>query len=243
MKLHPPTIPSRQDYAEAFLRESSRVYPEMDRLESSVGYAIGKERLEAAAQILACPVKTNPPNWQHGRVLYAYTRQYLANCTPAYVSLLDIGTAKGFSALVLLWALIDSGMNGEVESVDVIDPLAKVFRNSVLDTESENRLADYHRAWPEASQIQFHKMTGLKWLQQSSERVHVAFVDGKHSGDVVLEEGRLLASRQEPWDLVIFDDMQLPGIADAVYSLRALYDVTHIELNDANRKYAVGVRR
>jgi hypothetical protein len=242
MNLHPATIPSRQDYAEAFRLESSKDYPEMDRLEQSVGYAVGRERLEAAAQILACPVKANPPNWQHGRMLYAYTRRYLAN-TSGRVRLLDIGTAKGFSALMLKWALMDSGLQGSVDSVDVIDPLAKVYRNSVLDTDCENRLADYHLAWPEASEIQFHKMTGVRWLEQSSNRVHVAFVDGKHNGDVVVEEGRLLAARQQPWDLAIFDDVQLPGIADAVYRLRSLYDMTHIELKQANRKYAVGVRR
>jgi hypothetical protein len=242
MNIHPTTIPSRQDYAEAFRLESAKDYPEMDRLEQSVGYAVGRERLEAAAQILACPVKANPPNWQHGRMLYAYTRRYLANTT-GRVCLLDIGTAKGFSALMLKWALVDSGLEGSVDSVDVIDPLAKVYRNSVLDTDCESRLADYHLAWPEASEIQFHKMTGVRWLEQSSDRVHVAFVDGKHSGDVVVEEGRLLASRQQPWDLAIFDDVQLPGIADAVYRLRSLYDMTHIELKAANRKYAVGVRR
>lgn len=242
MNLHPATLPSRQDYADAFRRESSRDYPEMDRFEQSVGYALDRNRLEAAAQILACPVKANPPNWQHGRMLYAYARRYLSSAQGP-VSLLDIGTAKGFSALMLKWALMDAGVVGTVDSVDVIDPLAKAFRNSVLDTYSENRLADYHRAWPEASEIRFHKMTGLKWLQQSTERVHLAFVDGKHSGDVVVEEGKLLAARQQPWDLVIFDDMQLPGVAEAVYRLRTLYDVTHIELNDANRKYAVGVRR
>jgi len=243
MKLHPETIPSPQDYAEAFRLESAKAYPEIDRLEQSVGFALDRAKLEAAAQVLACPVKASPPNWQHGRVIYTVARRYLAATPGPSFLFLDIGTAKGFSALCLQWALLDSGVSGVVESVDVIDPRAKVFRNSVRDTESENRLADYHREWPDASRIVFHKCTGLQWLLKSDERVHIAFVDGKHSGDVVREEAKRLASRQQPWDLAIFDDVQLPGIADALYGLRSLYDCTHIELATANRKYAVGVRK
>src|SRR3989304_7206134 len=72
-------------------------------------FALERTRLEAAARVLACPIKAGPPNWQHGRVLYALTRRYRLTAEgPLYC--LDIGTAKGFSALCLLWAV--GGMRG-----------------------------------------------------------------------------------------------------------------------------------
>ena len=64
--------------------------------------------VEAAARVLACPLKANPPNWQHGRVLYAGYRAYLAGLQRR-VLLLDIGTAKGFSAAAMsnrLWNIM-----------------------------------------------------------------------------------------------------------------------------------------
>lgn len=234
---------SRAQYDEAFTRECAREYPVVDAYEQAKGYAINRAQMEVAAQLLACPVKPTPPNWQHGRVLYAAMRKYLATAEGP-VRCVDIGTAKGFSALVAQWALLDAGVTGRVESVDVIDPQAKVFRNSVLDVDRENRLADYHWTWPETRAIAFHKSTGIDWLSQSKDRVHVAFVDGKHSVDVVAKEGALVAVRQRPGDLLMFDDVQIPGVKKAVEGLADDYTFEWITLEDEKRRgYAVGVRK
>lgn len=236
------TRPTPHQYHEAFREESLRVYPVVDDYELATGYALDRRKLEAAAEILACPVKASGPNWQHGRILYTAMRAYLAVATGP-VRCVDIGTAKGFSALVALWALMDSGVDGTVESVDVIDPLAKQYRNSVLDCHAENRLADYLKPWPEAAAIKFYQSTGIDWLKRSLDRVHVAFVDGKHSADVVRQEGDLLAERQQPGDLVMFDDVQIEGVKVAVKSLSKLYALETITLANGKRAYAVGVRR
>jgi hypothetical protein len=241
MKQHPAIIPSPQDYAEAFHAEALREYPSVDAFERTTGYRIPRGKLEAAAQVLACPVKASAPNWQHGRVLYAAMRAYLEHASGP-VRCVDIGTAKGFSALVAQWALNDAGMDGVVESVDVIDPFAKVYRNSVLDCAQENRLADYLRPWPEAGAIRFYQSTGIDWLSRSLDRVHVAFVDGKHSADVVAKEGALLAERQQPGDLVMFDDCQIPAVRKAVFALDA-YELTGLALGSVPRTYAIGRRK
>jgi len=242
MNAHPLVMPSVAQYDAAFKRECEHLYPDVKDFEVEQGARIEKAKLEAAARILACPVKSSPPNWQHGRVLYAAARRYLASCDEP-VRFLDIGTAKGFSALVLQWALLDAGKDGRVESVDVIDPLAKVFRNSVADVGRENRLADYLRDWPEASLIRFYQSTGVDWLLRSKERVHLAFVDGKHTADAVAKEGALLAARQVAGDVVVFDDMQMVGVGSAVNALAKHYVLTRIDLETAKRSYAVGVRR
>jgi hypothetical protein len=242
MNLHPATLPSRAEYEAAFATERAKDYPEVDAYEHLCGYAVDRERLEGAARILACPVKTNPPNWQHGRVLYAAIRTYLAQ-SQDYVLCLDCGTAKGFSALVTQWALNDSETQGVVHSVDVIDPKAEVFRNSVLDCDGPHVLADYLRPWPEATAIQFYKITGTDWLASDMERVNVAFIDGKHSTQAVASDGRLLSSRQDRGDLAVFDDVQIPAVAQALLGLERSYKFQYIALSGAQRTYAVGVRR
>jgi hypothetical protein len=242
MNLAPTVMPSRAEYDAAFATERAKDYPEIDAFERVCGYAVNRDRLEAAARVLACPVKKSPPNWQHGRVLYAAMREYLVD-HPGPVLCFDCGTAKGFSALVAQWALNDSDTSGEVHSVDVINPTEAVFRNSVRDLDGPCRLADYHEPWPEASAIRFYKLTGFEWLCSDTDRVNVAFIDGKHSTESVTAEGRRLALRQEPGDLALFDDVQIPAVAEAIDRLDKFYAFTGITLSAAKRTYALGVRR
>jgi hypothetical protein len=245
MNLHRTTLPSRSEYEAAFAAERAVEYPEVEAYEHIAGFAIDRERLEGAARILACPVKKNPPNWQHGRVLYAAMRRYFEQMGGLdYALCFDCGTAKGFSALIAKWALDDSDVMGCVHSVDVINPLDRVFRNSVQDCDGLNRLEDYLRPWPEAKDIQFYKMTGTDWLASDTERVNVAFIDGKHSTEAVAAEGRLLASRQDAGDLVVFDDVQIVPVLQGLHTLGKLYEFQFIALGKyANRAYAVGARR
>jgi hypothetical protein len=243
MNLHPATIPTYAEYDAAFQAERLKEYPEVDAYEHLCGYELDRAILESAAVLLACPVKKSPPNWQHGRVLYAAIRAYLAEHRPEYVLCFDCGTAKGFSALVTQWALNDAETQGVVHSVDVIDPKAEVFRNSVFDCEGPHVLADYLRPWPEATAIQFYKITGTDWLASDMERVNIAFIDGKHSTQAVAADGKLLANRQDRGDLAVFDDAQIPAVAQALLGLERFYEFQYIALSGAQRTYAVGVRR
>jgi predicted O-methyltransferase YrrM len=229
-------------YDVAFDLERQQVYPLVEAFEARMGSALTKDRYEPAARVLACPVKKNPPNWQHGRVVYAATRWYLTRAHGT-VTLLDIGTAKGYSALCLQWALIDSDVSGQVWSVDLIDPDVRAVRNTVAEVDGLKTLAETLAPWPESRAIRFEKKTGLEWLSEHrSERVHVAFIDGKHAGPVVRAEGELLATMQQAGDLAIFDDLQIEGVALEVHQLKSHYEMQTLEILP-HRKYAVGIRR
>lgn len=231
-------------YRAAFEQERRNEYPMVDAFEGRCGYALDRTKLEAAAEVLACPVKKNPPNWQHGRVLYAAARAYLSRVPelihgPAHIDSLDIGTAKGFSALCLRWALDDSDEVGTVTSIDVVDPLARLPRNTIAEVDGLLTLEETLSPWPETRGIRFVQSTGIAWLKASTERIHVAFVDGSHRDDIVLAEGRLLAERQEAGDLAIFDDVDRPDILSAVRSLPYRFEFLEVL---PNRHYAIGVR-
>lgn len=234
-----PMFPSRDDYEAAFLHESVVEYPAIAALEKRMGYAIGRHRLEGAAKILACPVKRNPPNWQHGRVIYSILRKYL-EVSGSPVTLFDCGTAKGFSALCMAFALADSKLQGSLYSVDVIDPSATIARNSILDLDGPKSLAQYLEEWPEAQLIRFEKAAGGEWLRRHPERIHFAFIDGKHEYHTVKEELRLLEQRQEPGDISIFDDLQIPGVSQALNHPNG-YSIEVIKAKEG-RRYAVAVR-
>ena len=247
-KLPPLT---REAYDRAFDTERARAYPAVDALEKEFGYAIDRARLEGAARVLACPVKPNPPCWQHGRVLYALVRKYLAGrpteapdvrMLPTY-QFLDIGTAKGFSALVMVWAVRDSGVpRVRISSCDVLDPAVSGFRNSVTDIGSDGlTLADYLAPWPEAQTVGFWGMKATEWLQRHGGRIHFAFVDGKHSTEAVAEEARLLSERQQPGDIVLFDDLQMIAVRKGVAKLTG-YDMRILQASH-ERGYMLAVKR
>lgn len=249
---------TREAYESAFTQEAARTYPAIEALEQEVGYALATERYLPAAQVLACPVKLNPPNWQHGRVIYALYRAYLESyvedsarwssgagftelAPPPPVTLLDIGTAKGYSALCALWALQDTQIQGRVISLDVIDPDSEDRRNTVAECDGPKTLYQVLAPWQETAHITFLKADGRKWLTGHTERVHCAFVDGKHSYEAVSWEAALLAERQQSGDLVIFDDVQIPNVAKAVSEARG-YAVTYLDVLP-NRRYAIARRK
>jgi predicted O-methyltransferase YrrM len=232
----------RGAYESAFHTERMHLYPAIGAFEDKCGYAIGRERLETAARTLACPVKAHPPNWQHGRVLYAVARQRLA-ASPHTLSdpalLVDIGTAKGFSALCLQWALLDSGSVGAVISADVVDPDARVRRNSVAELDGLLTVREFVKPWPEAEGIVFTHTASKLWLGTFG-RVPVAFVDGKHTYQAVKADAKRVAAVQQIGDVMVFDDLHIPGIAAAVAELKG-YSIERIEALPC-RVYAVARR-
>lgn len=235
-------MPTVEAYAAAFERERIQTYPMVDAFEKRMGYALDSEKLLRAARVLACPVKKSPPNWQHGRVIYAATLEYLIRTDrDEHHILLDVGTAKGFSALCLYWALWDSDRLGNVHSVDVIDPESSERRNTIAEADGPLSLYGVLEQWPEHAQIDFYRSTGQKFIMEHPYRFHVAFIDGKHSYEAVSWESALLAERQQSGDLVMFDDVQIAGVSKALKEQRS-YELEYLEILP-NRKYAIGRRK
>lgn len=240
-----PQTLTAEDYERAFGHERRQEYPVIDAFEQRMGFAIDRERLEAAARVLSCPIKAAAPNWQHGRVLYAVTRRYLADRPTLLVArTLDIGSAKGFSALCVRWAIEDEDedMKAESVSVDVMPPDARVRRNTVAEVDGLKTLHEILAPFPAAQRITFLESTGIYWLNSGHQRIHIAFVDGKHTGAVVKVEGQLLAARQEAGDVVVFDDVHIPDVGAAVDSLSKLYDLERIQVLP-KRAYAIARRK
>jgi cephalosporin hydroxylase len=238
---------TKEAYAAAFAAERERQYPAVDAVVEEFGYDIGRESLESAARVLACPLKVNPPNWQHGRVIYAVLRRYLQQRLRPHESVvcLDVGTAKGFSALCAAFALTDDGAQGVVHSVDVIDPMGRTDkRNTVADCDGPSTVPELLAQWPlAAARIALFQSTGVTWLRQTESigRINFAFLDGKHRHAEVQSELAYLSQRQIKGDYCIADDVHLPGVLAAVTE-RGDYG-THLVDVLPNRRYAIMRKR
>lgn len=236
----------RRDYEEAYAREIAREYPEVDAFESRHGYAVMRARLECAARVLACPVKANPPNWQHGRVLYSLARKYLET-QHDHVLFLDIGTAKGFSAVVMSWAIADAerSASARVESVDIVDPEMLVKRNSVIECDTLYTVYQFTAPFvAPATDVRFYGGGSANWLglaARAGRRIGFAFVDGKHTHDAVMFEALQVAKLQRPGDVIVFDDMQIKDLAKAVVNLKG-YRREWLHLTGAYRSYGIAIK-
>lgn len=231
------TEPTRADYDAAFERERARSFSEVDALECETGYAVDRDRLETAARVLACPVKANEPCWQHGRVIYSVYRKWAETSENPVVSVLDVGTAKGFSALCAVWAMLDAGKRASVTSLDVIDPRAKQRRNTIAELDGALTLAETVAPWKELESVAFLQSFSTTWLSLCRTPVHLAFLDGKHRYDVVRDEANALQNLQPRGGVIIFDDVQIPGVARVVTELRG-YDVRYV-VAKVDRSYAI----
>jgi hypothetical protein len=238
-----------EDYARAYAEECSKHYPQIDAFEERLGYSIHSERpgaLEDAARTLACPVKRNPPNWQHGRIIYSVARDRLSTFG-GFGIMLDIGTAKGFSALCLAWAIADadSGLRGvgRVVTLDSVHPNDRVHRNSVSELAFGRYLTvgEFLAPWPEAGLIHAIGTPSHQWLAMNRERIALAFIDGKHTYAAVAEDLDGIKHHQESGDVIIADDLQVDGVAQAVAGLRG-YDLTLISAH-RDRQYAVATKQ
>lgn len=241
-------IKKRAQYKAAFERERVVEYPVVDAFEVECGYEIDRDWLESCAWELACPLKVNPPNWQHGRVLYALARRQIEERNAEGV-MVDIGTAKGFSACVLAKAMVDSGYSGSslsILSIDVISTKLPVARNSVAELNGLKTIGEFVSPYLiNGADVKFSgdgSIVELTKLDRSDTRVPLAFIDGKHVFDMVSWEYAAISRMQKSGDVIVFDDIQIPGIAKAVARVdRGLYAVQEFMILP-NRGYAVAER-
>jgi hypothetical protein len=252
----------RARYQAAFQAEAARQYPAIqaivdqlggDALAGGAAFAGTWPFLEMARK-LACPLKVHAPNWQHGRLLYALGRKLSADRPPGayspHFTFLDIGTAKGFSALCMAWGLSDGGARGVVHSLDVVDPGARVERNTIAELDGLKTVGELVEQFTPAGSnvvLRFHQKPGMHFNQVvPDDRIALAFVDGKHKATDVAAEAAEIGSRQAAGDYILFDDWQIPGVREGVGRFMATeagqaYRYTEIQVN-AERAWRLAER-
>jgi predicted O-methyltransferase YrrM len=230
------------DFELAFQRERLSRYPAVDAFEKECGCAVDLETLESAARVLACPLKVNPPNWQHGRVIYAAYRSRAQHS--GSLAAVDVGTAKGFSALCARWALDDAGHpSSSVTSIDVIDPSAATQRNTVREVDGLKTLYETLEGFAGVDRITFVGGDSTAILEGLTQRVGFAFVDGKHSFHSVYRDAQALTRLQKAGDVIVFDDVQISAVREAVALQSRDYALRELIAIPGKRSYVIGRRR
>ncbi|SFP04963.1 Predicted O-methyltransferase YrrM [Qipengyuania nanhaisediminis] len=174
-------------------------------------------------------------------------RRYISDNRPSFVSILETGTARGFSAICMAKALDDAGVNGHVITIDRLPHLNPIFWNCIDDLDGKKTRRELLEPWRSlCDRITFLQGDTLNQIRKVGlNRVNFAYLDAQHSREDVLNEFAFVKRLQFKGDIVFFDDVtreQFPGVCDAVDELeqREDYFVHRIR---AGRGFAWAIRK
>ena len=161
---------------------------------------------------------------EHGKLLYALVHE---RDNSGRVVALDIGTARGFSAITMSRALLDADLDGHVYTVDVIDHDdaydwhgAKHSSDDPLASGPSPRSAIWQRWFPdEAARIAPITGRSTQLLRDWPHgRIDVAFLDGSHAYDDVKAELDMLDGIMADDGVIVLDDVHFGVVIGRVRS-------------------------
>jgi hypothetical protein len=111
-----------------------------------------------------------------------------------------------------------------------------MYWNCIDDHDGPKSRAELLEPWKDLVQryIIFHQgNTRLEMPKVQAERIHFAFLDGTHTYEDVLFEFHQIQMRQQPGDMIVYDDYtpkKFPGIVRAVDQICEEYQYHRTEL-------------
>jgi predicted O-methyltransferase YrrM len=228
----------------------SKTYPAVDRFEVECGAAIDPDWLHALARLTQIVIKRSELCYQHGRLLYAALSQYARRAPHEELTVIETGTARGFSALCMAKALDDTATPGTISTFDILPHDEAMFWNCVLDADGPRTRAQLLDGYADvtARRVRFHQGDAKAALAKvAAPRVHFAFLDSAHTYEQVMAEFAHLEARQARGDVLFFDDYTqsaYPGVvraADEICATRGYAPV--VVTANAARRYLIAEKR
>lgn len=230
-------LASVEDYRALFEQARRKQDPAADGIEAETGFAVDRAWLDDLALHTQIVKKKSDLAYPHGRVLYSLLRKYIVDSGEPFITVLETGTARGFSALCMARAIADSGVQGRVVTLDVLPHLKPIYWNCIDDNDGKKSRAELLAPWSDlARMITFLQGDTLMMLPRVGlDRINFAFLDAQHIKRSVLHEYRMIKSRQQRGDIIYFDDVTpgpFDGVVAAVEQVRQEneYQVRHLAL-------------
>jgi len=241
---------TREEYLKIWKKAKNEKYPMVDKVEADTGFAINSDWYHKLALHTQVVIKKSKICYQHGRIIYSILCNYININNYERINILEIGTARGFSALCMAAALQKMKINGEITTIDPLPHNHKMYWNCINDLDKENSREDIL--------FNYNSLTTkyIKFIEGTSEvilnraiypRIHFAFIDGGHEYENIIFEFQYINEFQEIGDIIIFDDYNInlfPGIVRAVDEICINYNYSKniININD-QRGYAIAIKR
>ncbi|MGX7873681.1 O-methyltransferase [Mesorhizobium sp. ORM6] len=239
----------KEEYLRLFEATRCLEFPEIDKLEAETGFSVERGWLDELALNTQITTKKRPLAYPHGRVLYSLLRQQLTITPRPFTTVVETGSARGFSSICMAKAMSDAGAVGQIITLDVLPHHSRFYWNCIDDHEGQKTRAELLQPWqPLADRIVFLQRDSLFQLPKIGvNRIHFAFIDAQHTKKNVLLEYQMISARQLAGDMIVFDDVtpgQFDGAVKAVEHIerQGLYEIHRLVASNA-RAYAWGVKR
>ena len=238
------------EYRQLWDDAQRRQYAAVDRYEGTCGAAIDAEWFQQLALLTQVAIKRSELCYQHGRLLYATLARYLRQRAHPHLTIVETGTARGFSALCMAKAMDDAGATGKIVSFDVLPHDVAILWNCVRDADGPRTRADLlcdYRPLMERYLVFHRGDTAVELAKMSFPRINFAFLDSVHEYDHVMAEFSSIRDRQAAGDILFFDDYTAeayPGVVKAADEIcRAHgYAGTVVTAND-RRRYLIAEKQ
>ncbi len=243
-------LENEQKYIELFKEASQVINIDVDNYENEVGFKIEKNWIDNLALKTQIVIKSSKLNYAHGRLLYSVIRNYVKRNQINKISIIETGTARGFSSLCMAKALKDSEIDGVICTFDVIPHLEKIYWNAITDHQigkiSRQELLKEWVTLLEKYIVFIQGYTYIELPKVNLQRINLAFLDGAHTYKDVMFEFNEIKDSQHKGDLIIFDDYNeklFPGIVNAVDRIcsKNNYEKRVINTID-NRSYVIATK-
>ena len=215
-------IADKEKYLSLWEAAKAEAFPEIDAVEKEAGFAIDKKWMDDLALHTQVVIKASPICYQHGRVLYAALREYLATAHSDTINIVETGTARAFSSIVMAKALEDAGKQGRITTFDLLPHDKKMYWNCIDDVEGMKTRRNLLAPWEALLDKYVYFLEGDSRVLMDRfkmGRINFAFLDGAHSYKDVMAEFMQVMPWQKAGDVIVFDDYSptiFPGLVEAV---------------------------
>ena len=193
--------------------------------------------LELSKIFVINPIKDVNPNFERGILLYSLISKYRPK------NVLEIGTAEGFSALCMAWAMTDCKINGKIFT---IDPKPFDLPKKRINTWDENGKNEFvslstkelwtkfaKKEWLEKIEI----LTGysgeiLHKLSKQLPNMDMGYIDGHHAYTAVRHDFHAFLKNSSENFILLFDDYHTQDVSKLIDDeIKPNFDTTIISTN------------
>ena len=230
----------RDTYFEMHALAKASVCNDIDIFEVVCGFKVDRAFLDDLGLLTQIVVKKSQPTYEHGRILYSLLRSELeAKANLSTYTVLEIGSARGFSSLCMAKACDDAGMRPnqvKVVSVDILPHNRKMYWGCISDFDGPKTREELLSPWkPLRDRVEYIQLDSPSDLSHLAlPTVDFAFVDGNHNYSPVLSELSYITERQVSGGIIVVDDYsiaQYPEIVRAVNDSLLLEAYSHRTVN------------
>lgn len=209
-------------------------------------YIYNKDEMDYIGLQLQICVKQSRPMYLHGYLLTSALEHYIKNNSIKELTILETGTARGFSALVMAKILEMNNIKGIIHTIDILSHNTPIFDNCLKASKLNKNISRQEclEEWQNVVEkyITFHSGdTRIILNNLNFSRINFAFLDAQHNYENVKQELNFVKDRQLKGDIIVCDDYtitQYPSICKAIdeFLVKKLYDYKIFYGDDGTKK-------